>query len=185
MLKTDICMHLVCYHECMKSVHIRRHAHKNSDGTLTEVGIAEAQKLAKELEDFKIIVSSPAPRAIHTAKLLTGRSPRTDERANYFMADQKRSDAINELATEKNITFLEALQHFDDPEIHDGIANKAIELNQLIDELLLELEDDEHALIISHDVSISPAMQRRGRPLESINPLKGYRITDAGEIENV
>ena len=99
------------------------------------------------------------------------------------MATQEKSDAINKLATEQGLTFLEALQQFQDPEVLDGVDSKASELNQLIAELFDELNDGEKALVVSHDLSISPAMAQKGIPLESIQPLHGYVINESGKIK--
>lgn len=99
------------------------------------------------------------------------------------MASTEKSKEINELAAQQGLTFLEAMEQYQDPEVLDGVKSKAEKLNLLIKELLDELDDDQKALIVSHDLSISPAMAAKGIPLASIDPLEGYVIRDDGVIE--
>jgi broad specificity phosphatase PhoE len=169
----------------MKEVQLRRHAEKSPNGTLTQAGIRDATELRKLLPNFVRVVSSPSERTIDTAKLITNTQPDVDERASYYTASQEKSDAINILAAEQGTTFLEAVQAYNDPEVLSGIENKARELNDLIAELLGGLADGEVALIVSHDITISPAMAQNGIPLESIAPLGGYVIDEQGNIKPI
>lgn len=99
------------------------------------------------------------------------------------MASKEKSDLLNTIAREKNASFLEAVVQLNDQEVLKGIDAKATELNQLIDELLTKLPPGANALIVSHDLSISPALSKRGVPLESIDYLSGYIIDEFGKIE--
>lgn len=166
----------------MKEVHLRRHAEKSSDGQLTENGIRDARELAKVLPTFVKVISSDSDRARETARLLTGTDPEVDTRAGYYMAPPYKSAAINALAAEQGLTFLEALKQYQDPEVLQGVDIKATELNELITELLESIGENEKALIVSHDLSISPAMALKGIALESITPLGGYVIQEDGSI---
>jgi broad specificity phosphatase PhoE len=169
----------------MKSVELRRHAEKDSNGMLTEVGMQTARKLAQTLPEFSKVVSSESDRAQLTAKLMTGSEPQIDLRAGFYMASPEKSTAINELATEQGLTFLEAVQRYNDPEVLEGIDLKAKELNELTRQLFEDLDEDGNALIVSHDLSISPAMAKRGIPLESIDPLEGYIIHENGDVRAI
>jgi broad specificity phosphatase PhoE len=167
----------------MKEIHLRRHAEKGSDGILTNNGIEAATKLSLHLPKFAKVISSDSNRAQLTAKLLTGVEAIVDARAGFYMANSEKSDAINQLAVERGLTFLEAANQYQDKEVLDGIDKKADELNQLISELLDELKENESALIVSHDLSISPAMAKKGVPFQSIDPLEGYILKEDGSIK--
>lgn len=167
----------------MKSVQLRRHAEKDANGGLTERGIEAAKKLAKTLPKFSKVIASDSDRAQLTAKLLSGLEPEVDRRASMHMASPEKSDAINKLAIRQNIMFLEAIQQYSDPEIVEGTDLKASELNELIFQLFKSLAENEHALIISHDLSISAALAKRNIPPTPIGPLEGYIIWENGRIQ--
>jgi broad specificity phosphatase PhoE len=164
----------------MKSIELRSHAEKDPNGLLTENGIETSKKLSKTLHKFSKVFSSDSDRAKFTAQLLAGINPEVDIRASMWMASPEKSAAINDLATQHGIMFLEAIPLYNDPEVVEGTGTRADEFNGLIDQLLNELDDDEHALIVSHDLSISAAMARRGLPIEAIAPLEGYIIYEDG-----
>lgn len=166
----------------MKEVYVLRHAEKGLDGSLTENGKTMAQELGRLLPLFSLVYSSPSDRAQLTAQLLTGRQPNVDDRANFFMATPTKSTAINALSSSKSIPFLDAVQEFGDSEVLNGIDSKATELNSLVNELLSKVGNGEKALIVSHDLSISPAMSQRAIPLTSIDYLSGYVINEIGEV---
>lgn len=169
----------------MKEVYLLRHAEKGPDGELTENGIKRARELAMLLPHFAIVISSESSRTQKTAEYLTGVKPKVDPRAGFYMASPEKSDAINRLATEQGKTFLEALEQYQDPEVHKGVSAQATRLNELIKELLVSLGEDEKAVIVSHDLSISPAMAQNGIPLESsIEALGGYVIGEDGTAKS-
>lgn len=167
----------------MKEIYLLRHAEKDINGTLTVAGKQSARELGRRLPEFASVTASPSSRAKETAKLLTDKDPSVEDRAGFYMASQEKSDAINQIAAEQNISFLDAAGKYQDSEVLQGIDAKATELNTLIDELLQTLDDGEAALVVSHDLSISPAMKQRGNiALESIDFLQGYTITDQHDI---
>ena len=166
----------------MKEIHLRRHSEKGPNGLLTPNGEEMAKELGRRLPEFAVVIASDSPRAQLTAQLLTGKDPVVDSRAGFYMASQQKSDDINRLSVEQGLSFLEAAQLYQDAEVLDGIDAKATTLNQLIVELLRTLGENEKALIVSHDLSISPAMAQKGIPLESIDPLEGYIVDENGTI---
>ncbi|MDX2776618.1 histidine phosphatase family protein [Streptomyces caniscabiei] len=168
----------------MKSIELRRHAEKDPNGLLTENGIEASKKLSKTLHKFSKVFSSDSDRAKLTAKLLTGIDAQVDARANMWMASTEKSAAINDLATKQGIMFLEAISRYDDPEVIEGTNSRADEFNTLIDKLFSELDEDEHGLVVSHDLSISAAMAKRGTPIEMIAPLAGYTIYEDGSVKS-
>jgi len=167
----------------MKKVYLLRHAEKDVKGILTPQGEAATAGARSTMPHLAKVIASPSNRASLTAKLLTGAEPVIDERANFSMSSQDKSDAMNKIANERQVPFLEAVQIYNDPEVLAGVDRKADELNELIDELLAGLRDGESALIVSHDLSISPAMAKRGIPLESVDFLKGYVVSDLPDIQ--
>ncbi len=166
-----------------KTVYLIRHAEKDALGTLTDLGRKRATELRPRLPHFVKVVSSGSKRVQETALLATGEQPVVDARAGFYMATQEKSDLLNKVAKENNISFLEAVVKLNDPEVLAGVELKAIELNTLINETLTNMNDGESALIVSHDLSISPAMRQRGIPLESIPFLSGYIIDEKGSIQ--
>lgn len=165
----------------MTEIYLLRHAEKSDNGVLTATGEEAAVTLGHMLPIFDRVIASDSTRTQVTAKLTTGISPEVDSRVSFYMAPSQKSDDINELAKTKNISFLEAAGIYDDTEVNEGIGNKASELNGLMDELL-RAHQDGRILIVSHDLSISPAMVRRGIELESIDFLQGYIISKTGVI---
>jgi hypothetical protein len=175
---------LFWYDNKMKEVHIRRHAEKKSDGSLSKNGIEAAKKLSKSLPKFAKVVSSDSSRAQRTAYLMTGCEAAADTRAGMYMASPEKSDAINQLAVKHSLTFLEAVDQYQDKEILDGIEARANELNQLVDELFNQLQEDEKALIVSHDLSIIAAMTKRNIAPNPIDLLEGYILREDGSIRS-
>ncbi|HSW91955.1 MAG TPA: histidine phosphatase family protein [Candidatus Saccharimonadales bacterium] len=169
----------------MKSIELRRHAEKDAKGTLTDDGIRASKKLGSNLPPFSKVVASDSSRARLTAKLITDIEPRVDPRASMWMTSPESSAEINNIATQQNLAFLEAMQVHNDPYTLDGTTSRADELNELIDQLFTELIEDQRGLIISHDLSINAAMTRRGLPLTILGPLEGYIIYEDGTINNV
>ncbi len=169
----------------MKEIHIRRHAEKNSDGTLTRNGIRTASELSRHMPEFDKVIASDSSRTQLTAKLLTGVDAVVDKRAGYAMISPEKIDAIEQLSAECGISFFEAADRYQDLEILRGIDAKADTLNQLVDELLNDLEEGEKILIVSHELTIVPALAKRGISLQSIKPLEGYVLRADGTIEPI
>lgn len=166
----------------MKEVYLLRHAEKDDKGALTARGEQLAQELANNLPNFAMVLSSEIPRTKQTALLLTGMEPRPDVRAGFYETLQDISDAIFRLANERGVNFLEAAEAYNDGELRPGIESKAGELNRLVDEVLSSLGEDERALIVSHDMTIVPAMAARGQTRESIDYLTGFVINEDGTV---
>jgi broad specificity phosphatase PhoE len=160
----------------MKEVYLLRHAEKDTTNMLTERGMLEAEAMRSKLPRFTSVISSPRDRAILTAKLLTGQEPQIDERADYATATPEVSAIINAMASDRRISFWDAAREYNDPEVLRGIDEQAHRLNEMIDELL-DMAEDGTALVVSHDLTIAPAVGFRGMTAESIMPLGGYVIS--------
>lgn len=166
----------------MKSIELRRHAEKDPNGLLTNAGIEASRLLSERLPEFSQVISSDSDRAKLTAKLITGVEPQVDIRAAMYMATPEQSSAINEVASDQGVSFLEAIYMYNDPEIIHNTDSRADALNKLIDETFDTLDENGNGLIISHDLSISAAMAKRGIPIEVVAPLEGYIIYENGDI---
>lgn len=166
----------------MKEVYILRHAEKDTAGVLTEGGRQLAKQLGGVLPAFATVTASNSPRTIETAALLAGREPTTDDRAGYYATTQDVSSDIAKLAAEKAISFYDAANIYNDGELREGIHRQALGLNDLIDSTLAGLNDGEAALVVSHDMTMTPAMILRGQPRQPIDYLSGYIVRDDGTV---
>lgn len=169
----------------MKEVYLLRHAEKDASANLTERGKQAARAMRMVLPEFARVTSSGFDRAIMTANLLTGVDPAVDQRAAYAETSAAVSSEIDALAREHGVSFLDAARLHNDPEVLSGIEERAHMLNEMIDQLLGELVEGEHALIVSHDITIVPAMSFRDMSSESIDPLGGYIISMNGGTSSV
>lgn len=167
---------IIRYDEVMKEIYLLRHAEKNAAGALTEFGQQTAEALRPLLPGFTRIFSSDSGRTVLTAKLLTGQQPQIDQRAAYATSSAEVSKAVSQLAAGHGLSFLEAARLYGNEDLIRGIAAQAEALNTMINDLLDQMATDEKALIVSHDLTIVPAMQLRGLPVRPINPLSGYII---------
>lgn len=106
-----------CYNTGIKEVYLLRHAEKDDQGTLTENGQEMAKKLGKLLPKFNKVISSNSERALLSALLITGVQPQPEERAGYFQTTKAKSDEINAIAAENNISFLDAAETYNNGEL--------------------------------------------------------------------
>lgn len=164
----------------MKEIYLLRHGEKDNAGMLTERGRRAAEALRQTLPQFSQVLSSETPRAIESAVLLTGKQPQIDPRAMYATASPEHVDEINTVSIERGVSFLNAAILHANTSVLDGIDRQARALNDLIDEVLEALPEGERALIVSHDLTIVPAMTLRGGTSTAIDPLAGYTIQKDG-----
>jgi broad specificity phosphatase PhoE len=163
----------------MSKVYVLRHAEKDDKGLVSEAGLVEARNLAARLPEFDEVVVSPSERTEVTARAIsTTVEPIIDERAGFAMASPELSEAINALAADEGISFLMAAIKYNDPEVMQGITDQAERFNELLDELLVK--DIENILVVSHDLTIIPAMQTRGSSVTNIPYLGGFVLSDSG-----
>lgn len=166
----------------MKQIYVLRHAPKdNNTGELTNDGREKAAKLKDKLPLFEIVIASNSKRTQETAQLLTGVEPTVDARAGHFMGTPEQSILLNERAKTHTLGFTGAL--FDTPEVKEDVTKKAQELIDLIHEVISKLDDGGKALIVSHDITIVPAVQllahqQIGTPIKTFNPLGGYIVNE-------
>jgi broad specificity phosphatase PhoE len=162
----------------MSKVYVLRHAEKDDKGLVSEAGLVEARNLAARLPEFDEVVVSPSERTEATARAISTVEPIIDERAGFAMASPELSEAINALAADEGISFLMAAIKYNNPEVMQGITDQAERFNELLDELLVK--DIENILVVSHDLTIIPAMQTRGSSVTNIPYLGGFVLSDSG-----
>ncbi len=160
----------------MKEVYLLRHGEKDDNQNLSERGKQAARDMRVQLPTFARIISSGIARADLTAHLLTGQEPEIDTRAAYATTSAEISNEIAALASQHGLSFLDAARLHNNPEVLAGVDEQAIALNALVEELLKTMKEGQKALIVSHDLTIAPAMGLRGVAPESIPPLCGYVI---------
>lgn len=182
-----------------------RHTRKGKDNNLAPVGIAETKALKNQLPQFDQVYSSPSPRTQETGRLLTGVNPEIDKAFSFPRASKDLSDIINQLADANGVEFvIKMLQIFNNPEkelgkelaqqlqkdiaeFRDQIIAQVKAFNQRIDQIHADLAPEQRALVISHDIILSPARQLRLDPtledggefqVAGVDPLSGYSISD-------
>jgi broad specificity phosphatase PhoE len=172
----------------MKEVHVRRHAPKVAEGHLTEEGREKARILQSQLGTFDLVIASDKPRAQETAVLLTGISPVTDSRAAppAFTAEQERQLHI----LGENRPYGIAGVIFDTPEFREMIMKKGKALAELIQGTIEKLQDNQKALIISHDGMMVAAEKilkndKKEKAEKTYHPLEGYAVDDQLKIRDL
>ena len=162
----------------MKQVYILRHAQKDNCGNLTQEGKDEAKLLQKSMSHFQIVIASDSLRTQETAALLTGVAPMIERRAGYFNAPKEVSDEINIKAISNPHGFAGA--YLSNKKIEREVIKNAKGLLDLIFETLKELDDDEKALIVSHEITLVPSVQlfTKDKTIQSFAYLSGFIIDE-------
>ena len=172
----------------MKQVHVRRHAPKHSTGSLTEEGKKLAQELRKKLRKYNLVISSEKPRAIETAKLLTGSKPTIDNRAGTPPFSSEQEKKLHELG--QNHQYGIAGVILDNQEFRALVIPKGESLVELIKETINKLPENGSALIISHDgVMVIAETILKNKSLDkakkTFKPLRGFTVYEKGEIADL
>lgn len=172
----------------MKTVHIRRHAPKHATGELTEEGKKLAASYNAQLEKFDLVIASDKPRAIETARLLTGREPSVDRRAGTPPFTPEQEKTLHELGLSHEHGIAGVI--LDNPQYRAMIKPQGESLAALIRETIGKLPDGGRALIISHDgVMVTAERILKDKPLDKADktfaPLKGFTVSDDGNITDL
>jgi broad specificity phosphatase PhoE len=134
----------------MKKVYILRHA--NWDGkedALTESGERDAQEHSAHLPDFSIVYSSPFVRAQQTAEVISGIKPHIEAAASVPQSPPEVRAQILKRRSTHPLGIAGAL--FEAQEAHPALKLAGQALSRLIQQALNELQEDQDALIVSHD----------------------------------
>lgn len=172
----------------MKYIQVRRHAPKHAEGHLTNEGKKLADKVKNKLPQFTLIISSNKPRAIETAKLLTGKDPIIDKRAGTPAFSLDIEQILHREG--QNHPFGIAGVIFDNPKYRQLIKKQGEKLAELIAETLLNLQENGTALIISHDgvmVAATKILKHESfnKANKTFKPLQGFTVNEKEEITNL
>ncbi len=172
----------------MKQIHVRRHAPKHATGTLTEDGKILAKKIGETLPSYTVVMSSPRPRAVETAELLTGVSPTVDSRAGTPVFTEEQEHGLHLKGQQHAYGIAGAI--FEIPEYRSLVMDKGKELAKLIEDVFALLPEDGTALVISHDgVMVAADMVLRDlidtRPTKTYQPLEGFIVYENGEVTDI
>lgn len=170
----------------MKEILVIRHANWNLvDDRLTDESREKCRELKPKLGSFAIVFSSPAGRTQETAELLSDQKPTVDERASILQSPPELSAKVLELR--KTHPFGVAGVIISIPELREPLQRQGEALKDLLVETLDALEDDQRALIVSHDgTMIALEKVLTGSPFDEIDhtyvELEGFRVSDSLEL---
>jgi broad specificity phosphatase PhoE len=167
----------------MREVYVLRHA--NWDGkedALTDQGKDAAEEYSKSLPSFAAVYSSPFERTQQTAEILGKRKPRIETAASVPQSPPEVREQILERRSTHPLGIAGAL--FETKEAHPALVLAGQALSQLIQQVLSELQEDQKALIVSHDGTIVAAERiitstDFTEPLrQTYNELEGFIIDE-------
>ncbi len=154
----------------MKEVYVLRHA--NWDGKediLTEQGKSDAEEYSTYLPDFAIVYSSPFVRTQQTAERVGGIKPRVEAAASVPQSPIEVRDQILKRRSTHPLGIAGAL--FETEEARPALKVAGEGLVQLIKQALNELQENQKALIVSHDGTMVAA-ERILANIDFAEPLK-------------
>jgi len=137
----------------MKQIYVLRHTKWDEINLeISQSGLDKIKALKPQLPKFSIIKSSPVKRTVETARLLTDQNPTIDKRASIIKCSKDQQREI--LSRRKNNPAGTFGAIMSIPELIEPLKNRSKELVLLIKETLAKLNENENALIISHDAII-------------------------------
>lgn len=169
----------------MKYIQVRRHAPKHAEGHLTDEGKKSAESVKKTLPTFNIILSSDKPRAVETAKLLTGVNPQIDKREGTPAFTLEQEKELHKLGEKHPFGIAGVI--FENPKYKKMIKKQGARLAELIKKTLLKLPENGCALILSHDgvmISAEKILKHASfnKAGKTIKPLQGFQVNEKEEI---
>lgn len=134
----------------MKEVYVLRHAEwDGKEDALTEQGKSDADEYSTYLPDFDIVSSSPFIRAQQTAEIIGRIKPRIESAASVPQSPLEIREQILERRKTHPLGIAGAL--FEAQEAHPALKLAGQALSQLIQRTLNDLQENQRALIVSHD----------------------------------
>lgn len=165
----------------MKSVYVVRHADWNLvDDALTAESREAAMKKRSQFPPFTHVVSSPFERCKQTAELLSQKPAEVSELASVPQAPERFLSYIQEQRKVHPLGVAGVL--FEIPQVKPALEEAGRKLISLIKEVLLKLNDDGSALVISHDGTMLAAERIiRNQSLEApldhtYSELQGFKV---------
>lgn len=170
----------------MKEIFVIRHANWNLvDDKLTDESRKKCVELRPRLGPFAIVLSSPAGRTQETAELLSGQKPTVDERAAVLQSPPELGAKVLELRKTHPFGIAGAIISI--PELREPLRRQGEALKDLLVKTLSSLENDERALVVSHDGTMV-ALEKvlTGAPFDQIDhtyaELEGFRVNENLEL---
>lgn len=174
----------------MKEVYVLRHANwDGKDDTLTAQGEAAAEEYSAHLPKFATVYSSPFIRTQQTAERLSGVKPNIDDAASIPQAPAEVRDQILARRATHPLGIAGAL--FETKEAHNALRSAGQALSLLIQQALNEIEDDQKALIVSHDGTMIAAERVLTNtdftePLtHTYSELEGFRVDESLQLKRL
>ena len=135
----------------MKRIYVLRHANWDFLGKdqLNPEGIGKCKEVAKKLPKFDLVISSNRDPTIETAKILSGKEPKIDDRAGELAMTEEQVSQFNEIRKTHPCGAIGALLAI--PELHGPLKIAGEKLVSLIKEIFARLQGDGNALITSHE----------------------------------
>jgi broad specificity phosphatase PhoE len=170
----------------MKEILVLRHANWNLvDDKLTDESREACRNLRATLGPFTIVLSSPAGRTQETAELLSGQKPKVDDRAAILKSPPELSAKVQELR--KTHPFGVAGAIISIPELREPLQKQGEALKGLLVETLNSLEDDQRALVVSHDGTMVALEKVQTDSLfdqidHTFAELEGFRVNENLEL---
>lgn len=168
----------------MKQIVVIRHGEKEDD-RLTQYGVAACRLRSQSIGHFDKVISSDRMRCVQTAELLTGVTPEIDIRASVpdFPKNKIKKLELEQLTHPLGIVGAV----WEDKELVDAALHAGQNLKELITKLFESLDENQRALIVSHDVPILAAEKLfLNESFDSIDhnfkPLEGILINDYHQI---
>lgn len=172
----------------MREIYILRHAEKDASGELTDEGKIRATEFQGRIGHFDFVYSSPQTRAVETAKLLAGKDPIIDIRADAIPLTSEELADLHEKGKHHQFGIAGVL--FESDVYRPKIMERGEELVRLIEATFDALSDDGRVLIVSHDgVMVAAEMIIRNmesaKAYKTFKPLEGFRVFDNWSVEDV
>jgi broad specificity phosphatase PhoE len=174
----------------MKEVYVLRHANWNGkEDALTEQGKRDAKEYSTYLPDFAIVYSSPSVRTQQTAEIIGGAKPHIEAAASVPQSPPEVRMQILERRNTHPLGIAGAL--FEAKEAHPALRLAGQALSRLIQQTLDELQENQNALIVSHDGTMVAAERILTNsdftePLkQTYDELEGFMVDENLQVKKI
>jgi broad specificity phosphatase PhoE len=165
----------------MKQIVVLRHANWHGKDILTEAGAAACTAISASIGPFDLVLSSPTNRTQQTAILLSGQTPRIEVDANVPSFSEEQTKIISERRPSNPLGIVGVIRE------EEGLIATATAAGGHLVSLILrsfdQLNDNQRALIVTHDGTMAAAEQiLMKESFEKIDhsylELEGYIVND-------
>jgi hypothetical protein len=166
----------------MKRIYVLRHADWDFEtGLLTKDGIEKSLRIKSKLPKFKTVITSDFPRTKETAKLLSDQEPLIDFHASILQTTKEQLDEIMEKRETHPFGVIGVL--FEREDLTKNLKKAGFNLIDLMKKIFDMIEENETALLVSHDGTILAAEKIiKGEVFNKVektyDSLEGYIIDE-------